>query len=176
MLMNEHALIRRAGALSERVLERLERGEPCSPDFLFDAADFAETYIGQCHHAKEERVLFCELALKSLPPELAQLVEELTQEHRASDGAIAALAQARRHLAAGEVGALDLVMQGLRTFTEVYPDHIAREEKLLFLPAMHFFSEAERHMMARTFRELDADLIHSRYVGTVDYWEHSQPA
>jgi hemerythrin-like domain-containing protein len=173
MLMNEHAAIKRAGVLSERVLESIERGEPIPMEFLYDAADFAETYIGSCHHAKEERVLFHELSLKRLPPQMAELVAELTEEHRISDGVAAAFAQARRHFAAGEDGYLDLVKDGLRTFAAVYPHHIEREEKLLFLPAMRLFSEAEQHMMARTFREMDTDLIHSRYLRTVTYWEKS---
>jgi hemerythrin-like domain-containing protein len=174
MLMNEHAAIKRAGVLSMRVLESMERGEPLNMEFLADAADFALTYMARCHHDKEERILFRELALKSLPPEMEQLLAELTEEHRVADGLMTAFGEARRHLAAGEDEWLERVKDGLRACGLVYPAHIDREEKQLFMPAMRYFSDGEQHMMARTFREMDADLLHSRYVGCVDRWRRSE--
>jgi hemerythrin-like domain-containing protein len=174
MLMNEHAVIKRAGVLSMRVLASLERGEPIPLEFLADAADFALTYMARCHHDKEERVLFYELSLKRLPPEMEQLLAELAEEHRLAAGLMNAFAEARYHLAAGEGEWLDRVKDGLRACGAIYPAHIEREEKQLFLPAMQLFSEAEQHMMARTFREMDTDLLHSRYIGRVALWEDSE--
>lgn len=171
MLMTEHAAIARAGALVDQALAKLERGEPLSPEFLQDAADFAETYIGGCHHAKEEQILFQELQHKRLPCEVAALSETLTQEHAVTGQIVQAIREYGPVALAGDEDALEVVRRALRGISQVYPRHIEREEKLLFVPVMRLFSDAEIRLMTRRFRELDAELIHRRYLGRLTFWE-----
>ena len=171
MLMTEHAIIARARGVLAGAVPLLESGMPCPAELLFDAGDFARGYVEECHHQKEERVLFAELLHKRIPREMAETIKELTQEHRDGEAIMAELAEAARALSAGDETTTTAVVSGFRALVELHPGHAAREEKLVYLPAAHYFNDAEQRLLVRNFEEHDRLLVHHKYQRTIACWE-----
>lgn len=74
-LMIEHRLIERmVGLLSREIGTMREKGE-MNLVFIEGAVDFFRTYADRCHHGKEEHILFRDLAMKTLSPDLHRIID-----------------------------------------------------------------------------------------------------
>ena len=80
-LMIEHRLIERMISVMGRELERIRKDGTANPKFIETATNFIRIYADQCHHGKEEKILFRDLKKKKLQPTDKQIMEELIQEH-----------------------------------------------------------------------------------------------
>ncbi len=63
-LMIEHRLIERMIKVMQEGLQRMKTERKADPLFIETAVDFIRTYADQCHHGKEEDILFRVMALK----------------------------------------------------------------------------------------------------------------
>jgi hemerythrin-like domain-containing protein len=100
MTPREH--LRREHGATMKVLSRLQKWirEPGAPpgaagQALEAALAFMAVYVDQCHHGKEEKILFPELEASG-NAELADLVSELRREHELARGMLDGLRAACR--------------------------------------------------------------------------------
>lgn len=138
---------------------------------LQSAIYFLRDYADRCHHGKEEGILFRRLALRDIPREQAALLAELSDEHAAARRIVRSLAGALDNLAAGAPGSREQVIDGLRAVTDLYPRHIAKEDRQFFIPVMQLFSPAERDEMLIEGLESDSQLLqelHRQVVGELE--------
>ena len=81
-LMIEHRLIERMIKAMSDELNRMETTGKADPGFIETAVDFIRTYADQCHHGKEEDILFRDLEKKPMAEDHKQIMNELLEEHR----------------------------------------------------------------------------------------------
>ena len=93
-LMIEHRVIERMIVALRAELRDIEQTGTVDVDFLTSAVDFLRRYADQCHHGKEELILFRELRRKPLPPHHAATLAELIDEHVTGRAAVARLVAA----------------------------------------------------------------------------------
>ncbi len=170
-LMKEHRLIERMIAVLKKETENLESGSDLDTFLIKEAADFMKTYADECHHGKEEDILFRELAKRKLSKEHSQTMNQLTDEHKYGRKTLKELIGANDRYENGDKKAKSDVLNCLKALVKLYPQHIEKEDKHFFLPCMDYFSRKEKEDMLGEFWEFDKALIHKKYGQTVEQIE-----
>jgi hemerythrin-like domain-containing protein len=167
-LMWEHRLIEKMARLFTAEIQRNKELRQVNTVFIEAAVDFFRTYADRTHHGKEEEILFRELAKKRLTPEHAKLMDELMQEHVYARKTVGRLAEANVKYIRGDREAVADIMVCLTDLAELYPQHIAKEDKSFFYPCLNYFTLAEQDEMLRKFYEFDRNMIHEKYRTVVE--------
>ena len=170
-LMREHRLIERMVALMEQEAQRLRSTNRLDPIFIDTAAGFIKNYADRCHHGKEEDILFRDLKAKNLPADLAQIMDELIQEHKQGRQMTGELLRAKERCLADPAKGLADVIAGLEALAGFYPGHIEKEDKHFFYPCMELFDKRAKDTMLEEFWEFDRNLMHEVYEDIVLSWE-----
>ena len=170
-LMKEHRLIERLIAVLRKGVQALDSGQQLDTLFIKEAADFIKTYADQCHHGKEEDILFRELAKKELSGEHSQIMQQLIAEHRYGRKMLKELVEANNRYEQGDKKVKVEVISCMEALVEFYPRHIEKEDRHFFLPCMDYFSRQEKDDMLKEFWDFDKALIHEKYSGIVDQME-----
>ena len=160
-LMIEHRLIEQVVGLLKQTLDRME--EHFDPSLIDKVVDFFRTYADTCHHGKEEKILFRDLATKQLSPEHKRMMDELLEEHVYGRKTVSELADAKQRYVRGNTQAKDEIETSLKRLIELYPRHIEKEDKHFFYPSMEYFSRQELDDMLHEFWEFDRKMIHEKY-------------
>jgi len=172
-LMIEHRLIERMISVMRKELKRIRKDGTVNPKFIDTATDFIHIYADQCHHGKEEKILFRDLKKKKLQPTDKQLMEELIQEHVLGRKLTGALVKAKEKYQAGDNTALTTIMDTIQQLVDFYPKHIQKEDKVFFKSAMTYLDKAEKDAMLEEEYEFDRGYIHVVYKNIVDQAEQA---
>ena len=172
-LMIEHRLIERMISVMEKELKRIRKDGTANPRFIDTATNFIHIYADQCHHGKEEKILFRDLKKKKLQPNDKQLMEELIQEHVLGRKLTGTLVKAKEKYQAGDSTALTTIMDTMQQLVDFYPKHIEKEDKTFFKSAMKYLSKAEKDAMLEEEYEFDKNYIHVVYKDIVDQAEQA---
>jgi hemerythrin-like domain-containing protein len=162
-LMIEHRLIEKMIVVIKKVITRSEQQGKINPEFIDWAVDFIRMYADQCHHGKEEDILFRNLNKKPLSAEHKRIMDELVEEHRQGRKTVGDLVEAKRVYLKGGEEALSLMLDRMKFLVEFYPKHIEKEDRHFFMPVMNYFSQEEKEAMLQEEWEFDKDLIHQAY-------------
>lgn len=162
-LMIEHRLIERMIALMKKETDRIATEGVISFDLIDTSVDFISTYADQCHHGKEERILFRELGKKHLSGEHKRIMEELIDEHRLGREAVAELVAAKEKYIKGNKEELHVILGRMKFIHDFYPKHIEKEDKHFFLPCMDYFTAEEKDIILKEESEFDKSFIHQVY-------------
>ena len=167
-LMIEHRLIERMIAAVSREVDRVENGGEPDPEFVETAVDFIRSYADECHHGKEEDILFRELAKKKLSKEHRQVMQDLIGEHAMARDTVRNLVDARLRYSAGDETMIEGIKQSISFLVDFYPRHIEKEDKHFFIPVMDYFTKDEKDAMLKEGFEFDQSLIHAKYRDIVE--------
>jgi len=162
-LMKEHRTIDAMIVLFKKEEENLETNLDLDTFFITQAADFIKTYVDQCHHGKEENILFRELSKKEISKEHFEIMSQLIEEHKYGRKLLSELMESADRYEKKDIKAKREVLNCLKALTELYSRHIEKEDKHFFLPCMDYFSRKERDDMLEEFWEFDRMLIHKKY-------------
>lgn len=177
-LMIEHRLIDRMLKLMRIELDRIGAYGKADPELIESMATFMKEYADICHHGKEEQILFPRLSEKQVSPDMAMMVEDLVQEHRFVRNLTNDLVRANDLYINGRPEGRAGIISSLNSIVEFYPRHVEKEEKHFFIPAMGYFSDAEKDAMLLMFREFDDRLLYDEFRMMVsameDQW-HAPP-
>ena len=162
-LMVEHRLIERMVALMKKELERIEKEKAVDTDFIISAAEFLRNYADKCHHGKEEDILFRSLLKKPISPEDKKMIDGFLSDHVLARKTVKDLLSGKDDFVSGNKKAVDRVIDCLKRLTELYPAHIAREDRQFFIPCMRYFSDEEKAKMVEDFANFDRTMDKSGY-------------
>jgi hemerythrin-like domain-containing protein len=170
-LMMEHRLIERMLELIRREVENAEAVQWVDVALLDAAVDFIRWYADRTHHAKEESILFRDLARKELSPADRSLLEELLEDHDFGRRTVGQLVEAKERYRQGAGEALVTILEKCRTLVSFYHEHIYKEDNLFFPASLTYLSDAEQKAMLDEFAESDRKMIHSKYGAVVEQYE-----
>lgn len=162
-LMIEHRLIERMVRLMNEELIRERKRAKAGLGFLGEAVDFIRKYADQCHHGKEEDILFREMAKKRLDSRHRRRMNRLVREHKMGRNSVKRLVAAIAAYKEGKMPALRGIKKELKWLAEFYPQHIAKEDKGFFIPAMSYFNKEEQERMLLEFCRFDGPSIQKDY-------------
>jgi hemerythrin-like domain-containing protein len=162
-LMIEHRTIEGMVALLAAELTKIKGGKAADTVLINAAVDFFRVYADRTHHGKEEDILFKALEKKTLTPELGRIMQELIAEHVIARKTVGALKDAGDAYAGGSHHYLDVIIENLGKLVELYPKHIAKEDRNFFKPVQELFDQTEQEAMLQAFRDFDRNMIHEKY-------------
>ncbi len=166
-LMIEHRLIERMIGVMRKQIDKIQESGSVDPKFIDIAVDFIRIYADQCHHGKEEKILFRDLAKKNLKPDDKQLMDELVADHILGRKLTGQLIEAKKKYEKGDSAVLVTIVSILHQLADFYPKHIEKEDKRFFKSAMKYFAKEEKDAMLEEEYEFDRNYIHIVYKAIV---------
>ncbi|MCM8776371.1 MAG: hemerythrin domain-containing protein [Candidatus Omnitrophica bacterium] len=170
-LMIEHRVIERMIRLMKDELRHIRSTDSPHLGFLEAAVDFIRTYVDQCHHGKEEDILFGNLQKKKPASQLTTVMNKLIEEHAQGRETVKKLVEAKNRYLNGDLSAAKDMAVQIEFLIEFYPRHIDKEDNHFFQPCMDYFTDDERGMMLKAFFVFDQRLIHRKYKDLVENFE-----
>jgi hemerythrin-like domain-containing protein len=165
MLEEEHRFIQKVVSAIPALVEALETGQKVETQTLQDIVEFMRTFADKCHHGKEEAHLFPALGQKGVPMKGCP-VGALTHEHQQGRALVAGLAEAAGAYAQGDAGAKEALVSNLRGITELYPNHIWKEDYLLFPMTNKVLSPDDQKDLREKFEAVEDAIgrdVHQRF-------------
>jgi len=164
ILSDEHRVI-------ERVLSGLEQLTKmpiaASLEHWRKALDFFRHFADQCHHFKEESVLFPALEAHGIPCEGGP-VGMMLQEHEEGRDHVRSMIAAVELLEAGDVAAQDSLINHARAYSTLLREHIQKEDDILFRMADEVIPEDEQREILKRFEAHEAEEMgpgaHEKYL------------
>ena len=131
ILEQEHRFIEKVVGAMPALIKVLEAGQGIEAGLLQDTVEFMRTFADRCHHGKEETHLFPVLVGKGVP-DTGCPIGGLTAEHQQGRALVKELAAAVEAYGAGDASAKESLVKSLRGVVGLYPNHIWKEDYLLF--------------------------------------------
>ena len=165
VLSDEHRVI-------ERVLGVLQRltAVPVNPSLeqWRKALDFFRYFADQCHHFKEEKVLFPALEEHGIPREGGPIGMMLA-EHEEGRGHVRSMIDAVEQVAKGNGAASTTLLDHARAYVTLLREHIQKEDDILFRMADKVIPEEEQRRILKDFENHEAEEMgagaHEKYLG-----------
>lgn len=164
ILSDEHRVI-------ERVLDALQRltAVPVNPllEQWRKALDFFRHFADQCHHFKEEKVLFPALEEHGIPREGGPIGMMLA-EHEEGRGHVRSMIDAVEQVAKGNGAASTTLLDHARAYVTLLREHIQKEDDILFRMAEEVIPEEEQRRILKDFENHEAEEMgagaHEKYL------------
>ncbi len=161
----EHRVILKiVGALGV-LADALEADKLVQPQTLYDLVEFMRTFADRCHHGKEEAHLFPALARRGVPTQGCP-IGGLMHEHQKGRALVAELDQAAQAYSVGATSETTaVVVRCLRDLAALYPNHIWKEDYLLFPLSYKVLTEADHAELQQEFEAVEAEIgsdVHQR--------------
>jgi hemerythrin-like domain-containing protein len=168
ILMEEHRVIERVLYALEKAANRLKRGEEVYLRFFIGTSVFIRDFADNCHHKKEERVLFPALIEHGLSKDSGPIAVMLA-EHDEGRRLTQKLRQVTERLQAGDTRARELVIQCCMDYVTLLRQHISKEEKVLFPMADKIIPADQQDQIVKAFDRFQPEEreeeFHEKYNG-----------
>lgn len=155
-LMQEHRLIEKVLHALEVFAERAARGGAAPREDLGRFTSFLTTFADECHHGKEEGILFTAMAEAGMPANAGPIAVML-HEHEVGRRYIeklGALASGTGPISEREAGELSQAAGGYAAFLR---SHIGKEDHILYPMAENLLPAEEMARMAGRFEDFERD-------------------
>ncbi len=155
MLVNEHKVILKVVDGLRRAAEHIRGGNRVDPTLLREAVVFMREFADRCHHAKEENLLFPALVAHGVPLHGCP-IDALLHEHEKGRHLVKQIADALDPYAAGVTETGNTIADAIDGIVKLYPNHIWKEDDMVFPMVERLFSEADRSELYKGFQEVEA--------------------
>lgn len=168
-LTHEHKYILKVVHGLSVIDDALARGQQPDLARVRTIVGFMRDFADKCHHAKEEAILFPALEHKGVPPTGCPL-EGLRREHIKGRELVGALAAAADASAQGHANAVAAMRSAIGGIQLLYPNHIWKEDEMVFPMAERLFSPDELEAMGQQFDQAEEALgqDHDHYMRFAD--------
>jgi hemerythrin-like domain-containing protein len=164
LLSDEHRVIERVLAALERLTEKPATE---SLELWKTALDFIRHFADQCHHFKEEKVLFPAMEAHGIPNEGGPIGMMLL-EHEEGRSYVRAMFDALSKIAADDQNAQAALFQNAKQYLRLLREHIQKEDDILFRMADEVIPDNEQRQLLKNFEAHEAEEmgagVHEKYL------------
>jgi len=162
----------------ERVLDVLERLSRSPVENSLDdwkkALDFFVHFADQCHHFKEEQVLFPAMEEHGIPRDGGP-IGMMLMEHEEGRTYVRAMLAAIPLVERKNQAAKEILVDKAKAYLRLLREHIQKEDEVLFRIADEVISADEQKVLLRAFEEHEAkemgEGVHEKYLRIVEELE-----
>jgi len=164
VLSDEHRVIERVlGAV-----EKLLAAPPVSSlSHWKKALDFISNFADQCHHLKEEKLLFPAMEAHGIPQEGGP-IGVMLMEHEEGRSHVRAMRAAVEGLERGETSGVESLLSHARGYVRLLKEHIQKEDEILFRIADDCIPSGEQTALLKSFEEHESSEmgagVHEKYL------------
>ncbi len=165
ILEDEHRFIEKIVNAMPVLVKALEAGQKMDVEMLREIVEFMQTFADRCHHGKEENLLFPILGAKGVPLDGCP-IGALTREHKQGRALVAELTTGIEAYAKGDPAASEALVKTLGGLINLYPNHIWKEDYLLFPMTNKVLSADEQQELLVKFAAVEAEVgqdVHARF-------------
>lgn len=166
MLVDEHRIIEGVLTTLEAGAQKLASRAAIAPRFFLDAADFIRNFADNCHHKKEEGVLFKTMVKHGFPEDQGPLAVMLA-EHEQGRAFTRAMSDAAQKFERGDQSVREEIIMNALAYVSLLRQHIQKENNILFRMADNVIPPAEHADVeagfARVEREEIGRGVHEKY-------------
>ena len=156
-LRAEHEGILTMLEILEKISGQMASGKAANLDHLEKIIEFLSVFADQCHHGKEENILFPALEKMGIPREGGP-IGVMLNEHDQGREHIRAMRKALGELKEGRDGAEDFV-RAAKGYIELLRNHILKENDVLFVMAEESLSGEEQKRLSDAFETMEREKI-----------------
>ena len=157
-LVNEHDGILLMLEIMDRIGDRIEKGEQVNVKHLEQILEFLNVFADQCHHAKEEEILFPALVENGLP-EQGGPIPVLKREHEAARSYIQGLAEGIAEFQPDSNSARAKILKNSRAYRSLLTQHIAKENSILFPLADAYIGHEQQDKIYEEYERIEVERI-----------------
>jgi len=152
--------------------EKLERDERIDVGQIQKVVQFMRNFADKCHHAKEEAVLFPAMEKKGVPKTGCPLAA-LRAEHIKGRALVTALENAANNYAVNHTGAVEAIRDAISGIRQLYPNHIWKEDEMVFPLAERLFTDDELEYISAEFEKAESEFgqHHDQFVAFANEME-----
>ena len=163
VLSDEHRIIERVlGAV-----EKLAKGPVGALEPWKKAIEFIRGFADQCHHFKEEKVLFPAMEAHGIPSEGGP-VGMMLMEHEEGRSYVRAMVEAISLIEAKNEAAKDTLLTNAQAYCRLLREHIQKEDDVLFRMADEVIAADEQKKILADFAQYEAEEkgggVHEKYL------------
>jgi hemerythrin-like domain-containing protein len=155
MLTSEHKVILQVVEGLSLLATEMRSGKTVDPALLLEAVAFMREYADQCHHAKEEDLLFPALIDHGVPLHGCP-IDALLHEHEQGRKLVREIADGTDAYIRNEHGAADAIVKASDKITTLYTNHIWKEDEMVFPMVQRLLPEGDREALYAAFQEVEA--------------------
>jgi hemerythrin-like domain-containing protein len=164
LLSDEHRVIERVLGALERLTKRPVKGSLAN---WKKALDFIRHFADECHHFKEEKVLFPALEEHGIPRDGGP-VGMMLIEHEEGRSYARGMAAAITQIEGGDQSAENALFENARNYLRLLREHIQKEDDILFRMADEVIPADEQRQLLKRFEDHEAEEIgegvHEKYL------------
>lgn len=164
-LEEEHHIIQTVVGVMAALAENMDKGMAPEADTLRNLVEFMQVFSDKCHHGKEEKILFPLLETKGVPVNGCPL-GILIHEHQNGRKLVAELAEAVEAYEKGSPKENESLCVSMRGLVNLYPNHIWKEDYLLFPMTDKILNEKEQQELMEKFELVEKEIgpdVHRRF-------------
>jgi hemerythrin-like domain-containing protein len=158
ILRHEHDAVVKMLGFTHDLADRLDHGQRASPDVLDKVLEFFRVFVDQCHHGKEEILLFPLLEAKGVPRAGGPLGVMLS-EHQEGRKWIKEMTDAAEDYRLIVEGSGCRWASAARAYAELLHAHVDKENNVLFVLAERILTPDEQARLAEGFEKLEVEKI-----------------
>ena len=175
VLTAEHRTIERVLDVVEKLTTRPVEG---SIENWKKALDFIRHFADQCHHYKEEQVLFPAMEERGIPRDGGP-IGMMLMEHEEGRSYVRGMLGAIPLVERKNQAAKEILIDKAKAYLRLLREHIQKEDEVLFRIADEVISADEQKVLLRAFEEHEAkemgEGVHEKYLKLVKELEQSVP-
>jgi len=157
VLEREHRFIEKVVQACQVAAEEIANGGAIDADRLGRIVEFMRNYADKCHHGKEELLLFPAL-IKNGIPMTGCPIGALSAEHVLGRRLVAGLFESAALLGTAELEARKAILENLQGIHRLYPNHIWKEDFLLFPMTLKVMKRPELADLEEKFEQVDRSI------------------
>jgi len=156
-LKDEHEGVKIMLGVLGQVCRQLETTGELNRGHFEDILDFLKVFVDQCHHGKEEELLFPALEAAGIPKDGP--IRVMLQEHELGRKYVRAMSDAFAGYTAGDPSASQNIPQSAQGYVALLRDHIEKENNVLFMMADSRLSEEKQDELFEGFEKIEEERI-----------------
>lgn len=165
ILEEEHRIIEKIVKAMSILIKRLEADKNIGVEDLQNISEFMRIFGDKCHHGKEEKELFPLLEKRGVPIQGCPIAT-LTHEHEMGRNLVKGLVEATVSYKKKDFSAKEGLLKQLHGLINLYPNHIWKEDYLLFPMTNKILNDSEQKDLQNKFELVEKDIgpdTHTKY-------------
>ena len=174
-LKMEHQAVKMTLRILETLCRKMEQpGQAVDVDHIDQLLEFFSVFVDQCHHGKEEELLFPALEAVGVRNEGGP-IGVLLEEHERGRASVRNMKAGLSEVRAGEASGAAAFAREAQSYISLLDQHILKEDNVLFPMAEQQLSEAEKAELSEGFERIEIEKIgvgrHEEFHRLLDHLE-----
>ena len=158
VLKKEHESILEMLQVMRAIAAKGKSGIALNSEHIEQVIVFLRVFADQCHHGKEETLLFPEMVNAGIPRDGGP-IGVMEQEHVIGRQCIQGLAEGTAKLKAGDASGTAQIVENIQLYTDLLEQHIFKENNILFMMADMHLSPETQDTLSVAFDKVEAEVI-----------------